>query len=364
MSKKKYFYPLCVGIYFTVALAVALFAGTKFKNKVTVPVNITTPIIAESVAPAPIVSAQACVLIDAKSGAVLYEKNSSARLPMASTTKIMTALVVLEHMSCEQEVIVSKESTLIEGSSIYLKENEKITVENLLYGLLLESGNDAAYTLALACSGSVENFTLLMNEYAKQMGLKDTNFSNPHGLSDENHFTTAYELAFITSTAMKNEKFRKIVSTKKYVCSSQDGSYNRYFFNHNKLLKSYNGAIGVKTGYTKAAGRCLVSAAQRNDEMFIVVTLNDPNDWRDHENLLEYGFENFKCVEIAPCKGLRFYDDDGEKYTNKEGVYLTVTKDIQGEFSYVASLDKNKKMGRVKYFSEDTELGRFYVFAE
>lgn len=304
-------------------------------------------------------SAQSAVLIDAKTGAVLYEKNSSARLPMASTTKIMTAKIVLDKLPLDSVIKVPKEATLVEGSSIYLQENEEITVEILLYGLLLESGNDAAHTLAVACSGSIEDFAVLMNETGKAMGLTDTNFANPHGLTAENHYTSAYELAYITAEAMKNEKFREIVSTKKYLAPSMDGKLTRLFLNHNKMLKFYDGAAGVKTGFTKAAGRCLVSAAQRDGRTFIAVTLNDGNDWNDHICMLDYAFENFDTVEIADEDSFGVYSG-GTRLSNDNGVWLTVSKGQNPELSYEVEFESGVK-GTVRYFADGKELGKFYI---
>lgn len=325
--------------------------------------SVTSPLFAEnvSIGKAPDVSAEACVLIDGKSGAVLFEKNATARLPMASTTKIMTAKIILERMSLDTVVTVPTKATLVEGSSSYLRANEKITVEKLLYGLLLDSGNDSAYTLAEACSGSVEEFARLMNEEAEKMGLHSTSFANPHGLTAENHFTTAYELAFITMQAMKNEKFCEIVSEKNVVSPSLDGKVTRYHSNHNKLLRTYDGAVGVKTGYTKAAGRCLVSAARRENELYIAVTLNDGNDWRDHTALLDYAFDGFESVEIAPHDGFAVYKN-GKRFCNTDGVYLTVSSGAKPQISYEITLSDDT--GTVLCYADGREIGKFGITAD
>lgn len=309
----------------------------------------------------PEVSAQACALIDARSGAVLFEKNGSLSLPMASTTKIMTAKVILDNMPLEKTVTVPKEAAFVEGSSIYLQPDEKITVETLLYGLLLESGNDAAHTLAVACSGSIEEFAFLMNKTASEMGLTHTSFANPHGLTSENHYTSASDLAFITAKALKNEKFKEIVSTKKFLAPSLDGKLTRLFLNHNKLLRLYDGAVGVKTGYTKAAGRCLVSAAEREGNMFIAVTLNDGNDWNDHKSMLDFAFENFDTVEIADKDTFAVFSG-GVRYTSPESVYITVSKGTNPDISYSVNLQKDR--GEVRYFADGIELGKFPVFPQ
>lgn len=327
---------------------------------ISVPASTSVPLIYSDRAPAlsAAVSARSAVLIDASSGAVLFEKNSSERLPMASTTKIMTALVILEKMQLDEVVSVPKEATLVEGSSIYLRENEEITVETLLYGLLLESGNDAAHTLAVACSGSIEAFANEMNKKATGLGLQNTCFKNPHGLTAEGHYTTAYELARITAEAMKNPVFCKIVSTQKMLAPSLDGELTRLFLNHNKLLKYYDGAVGVKTGYTEAAGRCLVSAAEKTGFRFIAVTLNDRDDWDDHCNMLNFAFENFKTIEIAAQNEFGVYID-GLRYSNPEGIYLTVPVQVDPVLSYQCSFDSEKYC--VRYYVDGIDAGVFYL---
>ncbi len=304
------------------------------------------------------VSALSAALIDLKSGAVLFEKNGSERLPMASTTKIMTAKTVLSKMSLSDVVTVPKEATLIEGSSIYLKEGEKISVKDLLYGLLLESGNDAAFALAVACSGSEENFVKLMNKEAENLKLYDTNFANPHGLSAENHYTSALDLAFITKSAMKNDVFRKIVSTKNYISSLPDGT-KRYFSNHNRLLKSRSDVIGVKTGYTKAAGRCLVTAASDGNSEYIAVTLNDRDDWRDHKNMFDFAFENFTSVTAAKKDTFALYFEN-VRFFAPEDVDFTVYAGVSPTMSYKAVFDGENSVC-VEFFADGTCLGKFYL---
>lgn len=248
------------------------------------------------------IQARGAVLLDANSMQVLYEVNSNEKLPMASTTKIMTALVASELLSPDGIVTVTKESANIEGSSIYLEEGEQVSVKTLLYGLLLESGNDAAIALAIASCKSVDAFVGRMNEKARQLNLKSTSFANPHGLHDENHYTTAYELAIITRELLKNPLLAEIVATKSYVCKN-DGERARYFNNHNRLLSSYNGACGIKTGYTSVAGRCLVSCAEREGERLIAVTLGCSDDWQTHKRMLDYGFESYDSYCLAKRGG-------------------------------------------------------------
>ncbi len=245
-------------------------------------------------------SAQSAILIKADTGEVLFKQNEAARLPMASTTKIMTALVAVESLPLNTPVTVSAEAVGVEGSSIYLTEGETLTLEALLYALMLESANDAAVAIAIAVSGSVDAFAERMNQRAAELGLQGTHFVNPHGLDDPEHYTTAHELAIITKEALKHEALVTIMSTQRKTIPHQESSTVRLLLNHNRLLKSYDGAIGVKTGFTKKSGRCLVSAAKRGDVTLIAVTINAPDDWRDHTAMLDYGFSLYDTVELCP----------------------------------------------------------------
>ena len=245
-------------------------------------------------------SAEHPILMDAGSGRGLCEKNADSRSLIASTTKIMTALVICEQCNVLDRVQIMPEAVGIEGSSMYLQAGEVLTVQELLYGLMLQSGNDAAVALAIYCGGTVEGFAQLMNDEARRIGLTGTHFENPNGLDHENHYSTARDLAKLTAYAMENEIFAKTVSTK----SIQVGG--RSLTNHNKLLWRYEGADGVKTGYTKAAGRILVSSATRDGRQLIAVTINAPDDWNDHARLLDYGFGQFetkRLVQAGQCLG-------------------------------------------------------------
>ena len=225
-------------------------------------------------------SALSAVVVEAESGRVLYASNADAQLPMASTTKIMTALVVLENCALQEVVTVSSNAFGVPGTSVYLEAGEKLTVEQLLYGLMLASGNDAAVALAEHVSGSVDAFCGLMNARAAEIGCEHTHFVTPHGLPAAQHYTTAYELALIAREAMKSDDFRTIVSTQRATIPWESRGYDRILNNKNRLLSRFDGALGIKTGYTKAAGRCLVSAAERNGMTLIGVVLNCP-DWFD-----------------------------------------------------------------------------------
>ena len=284
------------------------------------------------------VSAKSAILIDLDEKTVLYQKNARERMAMASTTKIVTALVACELLKCDTVIKIPREAVGVEGSSVYLQEGEMLTVEQLLYALLLESANDVAVALAVCASGSIEAFAQKCNEKAYALGLRDTNFTNPHGLYDENHYTTAYDLAILTSYALKNQTVAKICASKRaeipYGITEEnpEGESLRYLKNHNKMLSSYNGAIGVKTGFTKKSGRCLVSAAERNGLTLIAVTLNAPNDWKDHTTMLDFGFENFERRVVFE-RGEFCYDfplSDGErdfvKATNLSPIEIVTRK--------------------------------------
>jgi len=242
------------------------------------------------------VSAKAAGLYVPDTNSFLYEKNIDLALPMASTTKIMTAIIALEQADLMNTITVPKESCGVEGSSIYLKEGDKITVNDLFYSVLLQSANDAAETLAYHISGDVASFAELMNEKAYELGLENSSFQNPHGLDCDNHYTTVKDLARLAAYALSNENFKKICSTYKYTISVSDTP--RVIVNHNKLLKLYDNAIGIKTGYTKKCGRCLVGAAEKNGLRLISVTLDAPDDWNDHKNMLDFGFSQLKAESI------------------------------------------------------------------
>ena len=238
------------------------------------------------------VSARKAIVLDALTGRVLYEKNADDRSLIASTTKIMTALVVCQQCNVLDRVKIPAEAVGVEGSSMYLKEGEVLTVQELLYGLMLHSGNDAAVALAIYCGGTVEGFAELMNDKARALGLENTHFVNPNGLDAPGHYSTARDLAVLAAYAMSDPVFAQTVSTKQIKCG------DRYLTNHNKLLWRVEGADGVKTGFTKAAGRILVSSAKRGDRRLVCVTINAPDDWNDHAALLNEGFEGYAVKRI------------------------------------------------------------------
>ena len=271
------------------------------------------------------ISAEKAILMDAATGRVLYEKNADAQSLIASTTKIMTALVVCEQCNVLDRMRIPKEAVGIEGSSMYLQEGEILTIQELLYGLMLHSGNDAAVALAIYCGGTVEGFAELMNDKAHQLGMKDSHFENPNGLDAPGHYSTARDLAILASYAMENPIFYKTVSTKNVTIGQ------RYLHNHNKLLWQVEGADGIKTGYTRAAGRILVSSATRDSRRLIAVTINAPDDWHDHAALLNQGFSGFAhCRVVSRGEIVGFVEIAGGQSGNVQLL-------ADGDFDYALS---------------------------
>ncbi len=250
-------------------------------------------------AEASVSGASAYVVIEASSGRILKGSNVAARLPMASTTKAMTAIVVLEHADLQDTVTVPKCAVGVEGSSIYLKEDEKFTVKELLYGLMLRSGNDAAVALAVHVAGSVESFAELMNRKASELTLRNTHFVNPHGLSAKGHYTSAYDLAVIAAYGLQNPAFKEIVSAKSVTIKRDTPEDSRFFANKNRILYSYNGANGVKTGYTKEAGRCLIASSLRGEMQVVAVALNIYDYFNVCAELMNYAHENYEMRKVA-----------------------------------------------------------------
>ena len=255
---------------------------------------------------APKVPAAAAALLNADTGNLIAAQNETKKLPMASTTKIMTALILCERANLNDEVVCTKEMVTVEGSSMGLQVGDRVSYRALLYGMMLPSGNDAATTTAISLGGSLENFQQIMNDRAKALGLENTHFVTPSGLDAEGHYTTVADLAKLAFFAMKNETFKEAVGTEKIVVEYGNPPYRRYLKGHNKLMNCYDGTIGIKTGYTKKSGRCLVSAAKRNGCTLIAVTLNDANTLESHKTLLNYGFKKISShsfslpKEIAP----------------------------------------------------------------
>lgn len=316
----------------------------------------------------PYTSAKSMVVIETKNNKILYSKNENAKLPMASTTKIATAITVIDNCKNLDEIVkVPKQATLMEGSSIYLKEGEELTVRELLYGLMLQSGNDSAVALALHVSGSIDDFCDLMNNTAQKCGANDTNFKNPHGLDNPEHYTTAYDLAKITGFALKNDDFRDIVSCKKYLTKERENTTKRVLINKNKLLNSLEGCIGVKTGYTSKAGRCLVSACLRDNLETVCVVLNCGPMFEESAALLnlannEYEYRDVLCdynyVTSVPVENGVLNE---AKIYSKNSFSIVVKKDkansIRVEYDYPnilkAPIVKEQVVGTVRVFYEN-----------
>lgn len=261
------------------------------------------------------------IVMEVNSLRVLSENNSNEKKYMASTTKILTAIVVIENCNLDDKVTVTSQSVGVEGSSVYLEAGEILTVKELLYGLMLRSGNDCAETLALYCSKSIKDFAELMNTTAKRIGAVNSNFVNPHGLHNDNHYTTAYDLAIISCYAMKNESFREIVSTRSVDISWSTKEYKRHLINKNKMLREFEGSTGIKTGYTKKAGRCLVSSCVRNGMELVCVVLNCAPMFERSKTLLSQCFENYSnCLLVKSDNIVDFLDM--ENSDKKCAVYI------------------------------------------
>ena len=309
-------------------------------------------------------SARSAILMDTDSNRILYEKNINEVRSVASISKIMTAIVAIESGKMKKEVTIGDEIKSSYGSGIYLQQGEKLKLEDLVYGLMLRSGNDAALAIAKYVGGSVDKFVDKMNKKAQEIGMKNTTFNNPSGLDQEKgNYSTAYDMAILTSYAMKNKEYRKITSTKKYTLKTNKNVYN--WINKNKLLKLYKYTTGGKTGFTENARRTLVSTAKKDNMNLVVVTLNDGNDWKDHENLFEYGFNNYKTMKILKRGNINIYDDKYYKdyilYVKNNFSYTVSKKEeeqitIKYILNKVRNIKNNKKIGKVQIYFGDNKI--------
>lgn len=289
----------------------------------------------------------------------MYSQNCDQRLPMASTTKIMTALLLCElGGDLSKQIVTTREMVTVEGSSMGLQVGDTVSYHDLLYGMLLASGNDAANTTAVAIGGSVKAFVDIMNERAKQMRLENTHFVTPSGLDADEHYTTAYELAIIAMEALKNEKFANAAASQTARLCYGNPPYNRTLTNHNKLLKMYDDIVGVKTGFTKKSGRCLVSASNKDGKLIIAVTLNDGNDWADHRSLLDIGLSLVESRCFSPQERSIAIDvTNGKKaVVNIPSVTVDVTQNTTVDyliklprFLYTPT-DKEQPVGSICYY--------------
>ncbi len=316
----------------------------------------------------------ACV-IEALTGDVVFEKNAYEKKPMASTTKIMTAVVALENSNMNEIVNISENAANQEGSSAYITAGESMYMQDLLYGLMLNSGNDAAVAIAEHIAGSSESFAEMMNKKAREIGAKDTSFENPSGLDSEAHYTTAYDLALITRYAMKNPDFAEIVSTEEILKNPIGSREELWYINHNKLLKTYDGCVGVKTGYTKTAGRCLVSAAERDGAMFIAVTLNDGSDWADHAQMLDEAFAEYGSREIVgkgetvkklslSGKSYSFVTADSFTMPFREGKMKKINVTAHMADGLSAPINAGEKVGYMEITYGGEEIGTVDIISE
>lgn len=245
------------------------------------------------------VSAQSAVLMCVNDGKVLFSKNENKKLSMASTTKILTSLIALEESTPEREITVTNEMVTVEGTSMGLKPGDRVSLRELVYGMMLQSGNDAANTVAYVIGGNPEDFSVIMNKRAEEIGMINSNFVTASGLDDKNHYSTAYDMALLASECIKNPEFRNICSKKTARLTYGNPPYARTLTNHNRLLWRYSDCIGIKTGFTKKSGRCLVSASERNGIVLVAVTLNAGDDWNDHISMFEYGFSKVRPMKTG-----------------------------------------------------------------
>ncbi len=312
----------------------------------------------------PVISAQNAILIEANSGEVLYEKNAEKKAYPASITKIVTALIAIENGDPNKKAKISENAAGVEGSSIYLEKGELISLQDLIYGLMLRSGNDAAIAISEEIGGSTEDFVAMMNKRVKELGAANTNFTNPNGLHNPEHYTTAKDMAIISREAMKNAEFKQIASAKSWVTDRGDGKYN-YFYNKNKVVYQYEGGTGIKIGYTKAAGRTLVASSERNGMELICVVMNAPDWFQDTFKLMDYAYNQYETTTIIkgqlPLKVVRIWqgDKDFVRIGPKEDIVCPVRKETENKISIEYVLPDRQK-APVKRWAEAGSL-KIYV---
>ncbi len=291
-------------------------------------------------------SARSAILMDIDSNRILYEKNIDEVRSVASISKIMTAVIAIESGKLNDKVIIGEEINKAYGSGIYIKVGEELTLKDLLYGLMLRSGNDAAVAIAKYVGGTVDDFVKMMNEKAKKIGMRSTTFNNPSGLDqDKGNYSTARDMAILTAYAMKLDDYKTITGTKKYTLTTNKNTYS--WINKNKLLSIYKYTTGGKTGFTEIAKRTLVSTASKDNTNLVVVTLNDGNDWQDHQNLFEYGFNNYTTLQMLKKGKLNIYDEkyysDYELYIENDYSYL-IGNSEQDNLLFRYDLEKNRNI--------------------
>ena len=317
-------------------------------------------------------SARSAILMDMDNNRILYEKNINEVRSVASISKIMTAVVAIESGKLDDTVVIGDEINSSYGSGIYIQVGEEITLKDLLYGLMLRSGNDAALAIAKYVGGSVENFVTMMNDKAKEIGMSNTIFNNPSGLDEEKgNYSTAYDMALLTSYAMKLDDYKEITGTKKYTLTTNKNTYS--WINKNKLLSLYKYATGGKTGFTDIAKRTLVSTASKDNMNLVAVTLNDGNDWQDHQNLFEYGFNNYTNIKVLEKGYITIYNDtyyDNYKLYVKNDYYYLLSNSEQGNLIFKYELEKirnindKEKIGILNIYLGDKKIHEEDIFVE
>ncbi len=307
------------------------------------------------------VSAQSAVLMDQSSGRVLFQQNSKEKLPIASITKVMTAILAIESGKMNRTFTTSQEALRTEGSSIYLKVGERMKLRDLVYGLMLRSGNDASRAIAEAVAGSEHGFVLLMNEKARELGMTDSHFTNPNGLEHPKHYSTAYDMALMMRYAMGNATFREVTGTKLHRVPETNKEAARVWKNKNKMLSLYKYATGGKTGFTKVAHRTLISTASKNDLNLVAVTLNDGDDWKDHQTMFDWAFDRFTPIEVVKkgkirAKVHKFYK---HHIYAERSLVLPLTNDEKRKIQKRLVLIKPRN---VKNWEPDSPAGRLSLF--
>lgn len=315
-------------------------------------------------------SATSTILMDMDSGRILYSNNIHTRRSVASISKIMTAIIAIESGKLQDEVIIGEEINTAYGSGIYIKQGEHIKLEDLLYGLMLRSGNDAALAIAHYVGGSVDEFVKMMNEKAINLGMKNSEFNNPSGLDQENgNYSTAYDMAILTSYAMKNETYQKIVSTKKHKITTDMNYYS--WTNKNKLLHSYKYCTGGKTGFTEIARRTLVTTASKDNLNLVAVTLNDGNDFADHKNLFEEAFSKYTNYEIIKAGDITIpgetYYENNTLYLNNSYTYPFANEEKQSiklkyNLNKLRNYKNNDKVGNIEIYIADEKINDFPIY--
>ena len=317
-------------------------------------------------------SARSAILMDIDNNRILYEKNINEKRSVASISKIMTAVLAIESGKLDDTVVIGDEINFSYGSGIYIQVGEEISLKDLVYGLMLRSGNDAALAIAKYVGGSVENFVTMMNNKAKEIGMSNTIFNNPSGLDEaEGNYSTAYDMALLTSYAMKLDDYKEITGTKKYTLTTNKNTYS--WINKNKLLSLYKYTTGGKTGFTEIAKRTPVSTASKNNTNLVVVTLNDGNDWQDHQNLFEYGFNNYTNLKVLEKGYITIYNDtyyDNYKLYVKNDYYYLLSNSEQSNLIFKYELEKIRnindkdKVGILNIYLGDKKIHEEDIFVE